>query len=640
MNDPAVLPAGFLAAPVSTRDAGAPLRLCAVIRRPAGTDPAALVGLGEEPAASRFLGCVVDAGGRVHEWLEWEVQTTDFPVASGSPVLLNNALLDAEWTRHSLALRELTPGHCLQTGWEASHPAPMILDAAGGEPVAVPGWELCRDEAALTAAGLPTYSGSLHRYIWNGAKAPPRFLAASPGTPSPEEPADSPGSVSAALPAGMSFNPAAGLLRTQTFLPLSLAAFSDALGGTPWPGLPQAVGPVPLGRAYESLRHMEEPEFSGTHLFSARRGRAGRLAEVFHLKLHLLLGAARAVRALVSTTRLPLLDLSSESFRVTLEEPATGLPFLWTARPVLVRPGTAMALAVPTTGAALRYFLPPPGGPTRYRPAEFGRVASGRGTVRLRSVRAAPGEPVEVEGTLVAEEGLPETVSDLLRLRLRLGDGTRVELFGHLDTKEGLAAGEARFRTVPQRLPTPVVTALGAAGGTTLSGVSFETLPLLGSPCDLYSLGVLAVRVLLVNEANTLAVALDEMLSLTRQSGGGNATLPLHGRLEALAGADPRWSQNLGPQRLLRAGTSSDALPAGLWWEALAVVARCFAGVGADSPCRDLGDFPAGAPEVVFDRLIHDLEALTLRTRSLVVIDWQQNREIRAAIRRVASGGV
>jgi hypothetical protein len=42
-------------------------------------------------------------------------------------------------------------------------------------------------------------------------------------------------------------------------------------------------------------------------------------------------------------------------------------------------------------------------------------------------------------------------------------------------------------------------------------------VPLLSTPCDLYSLAVLAVRALLVDQETTLAVALDEILSLARQ---------------------------------------------------------------------------------------------------------------------------
>lgn len=630
MNLSSAFPAGFLAAPVSAADAGAPLRMCAVLRQPADAAAGALVSLGEEPDASRFLGCIVDAGGRLHEWIEWSVQTADLPGASPLGGTLNNLALDAMWTRRAWALRDLAPRLFVQTGWESNHPAPMFLDPAGGEPPSTAPWELCRDDSALAAAGHPTYSGTLERYLWNGAASEPRrFIPVHPGAAAEE-------TIAAVF--SIPFNPAGGFLLAQTFMPLSLEAFSDALGGCPWPGLPMGRNNVPLDPVYRALRHMEEPEAPGSHLFSARRGRSGRLAEVFHLKLHLLLEAAKSVRAMVAATQTPMLDLSAASFRVTLAEPASGLPFLWTARPILVSPGTALGLTVPTTDESLRYFVPGPLGPTRYRPAEFGRVASGRSSsVRIRKVNAA--EAIDLEATLIAEENLPEASSDLLRLHLRLGDGERITLYGHLDAKEALAAGETRIRTVPQVLSVGAAAALKAAEGTSISGASYEVLPLLSSPCDLYALGVLAVRLLLVNDGNTLSAALDETLSLARQaSGAGEAADSLNERLAACAQEDPRWSETLGPHRLLQGPPAPDLLPTDLWWEALAAIVRCFPGVGSDSTCRDLGDVPSGALETVFDRLIRDLEALTARTRSLIVIDWEQNREIRAAIQRTVGG--
>ena len=580
---PDALPPGCLAVPVSSSDHGAPLRLCVILRG------GALVSLGEWSDASGFLGAVRDAGGRVREWLEWRVQQPpDDPNEA--------ALADERWRRRAAALRALAPDDVLETGWETTRPtAPMLLDPAGGEP--------------------------------GGEEA---------GT--------------------VPFNPRAGLLLARRFLPLDYEGLADALGGTPWPGLVQGKGAFPLPGVYEALRHVEQPERAGDggHLFGARRGRAARLAEAFHLKIHLLLGAARAVRGYVAATGGPLLNVSAESFRVRLDEPNAGLPFLWTARTVLVRPGDAVAVAVSETmtggGSPSRYHRPGGAGadgPTLYRPADFNRAAGGRGTVRLRKVAAPGPDELQVEGTLVADENLPETPSDLLRLRLRVGDAARVDLFAHLDAAAGLAVGETRFRTVPQHFPATVAAALQAAAGGTFPGVPFETLPMLGSPCDLHALGVLGVRTLLVNDGNTLAEALDETLSLARQAAAaaavGDPPVPLETRLETLAREDARWAEALGPGRLLRGGlqpgeTAAELLPAGPWWSALAALVRCFPGVGPDATCRDPGDAPAGVPEAAFDRLILDLETLSRRTRSLVLLgDVALNREIRAAIRQFAA---
>src|SRR5437773_6831513 len=135
---------------------------------------------------------------------------------------------------------------------------------------------------------------------------------------------------------------------------------------------------------------------------------------------------------------------------------------------------------------------------------------------------------------------------DLLWIRLPLPSG-RIDLYGHLYSNEGLAQGEARFRTVPQQMPAAVADALRAAEGVSFARSPFEVVPLLSSPCDLFALGVLAVRALLVDEEATLAVSLDEVLSLARQVAAGHkADVPLGQRVRAVFDSDSRYANSLG----------------------------------------------------------------------------------------------
>ena len=62
---------------------------------------------------------------------------------------------------------------------------------------------------------------------------------------------------------------------------------------------------------------------------------------------------------------------------------------------------------------------------------------------------------------------------------------------------------------------------------------------------------------------------------------------------------------------------------------------RLFPGVGPDSFRRDFGDAPAGALETVFNDPLAELDALLVKSRSLIVIDWTVNREIRSVIDRL-----
>src|SRR6202011_4835322 len=107
-------------------------------------------------------------------------------------------------------------------------------------------------------------------------------------------------------------------------------------------------------------------------------------------------------------------------------------------------------------------------------------------------------------------------------------------------------------RTLPQMLPVRVLDALKQAEGAPISNAGFEILPLLTSPSDMYAVAVLAVRVLLVDDENTLAIALDEILSLARELAiEYRPDLAFGERLRAIIERDRRWAVSLAPQGLV-----------------------------------------------------------------------------------------
>ena len=172
--------------------------------------------------------------------------------------------------------------------------------------------------------------------------------------------------------------------------------------------------------------------------------------------------------------------------------------------------------------------------------------------MRIRKVFPPTPEGTSLEATLATDERLNVTASDLIHVRLPIADG-RVDLYGRVDESEALAKGETRFRTLPQMLSEPVRNALEQLAGAPVANASFEILPLLTSPCDMYALGVLAIRVLLVDDENTLAIAVDEMLSLAREVAiGYKPDVALGKRLQAIVERDRRWATSLGPHRLVR----------------------------------------------------------------------------------------
>ena len=631
------VPSGYLAIPVNGADEGAPLRICVLVRQT--PDPAAghFILLRDFHDARVYLGCVRDHGNRVREWLELWVQNLD-GLEGRLPAFretFSNASLDARWKEQAEAFCELDSAGFLRAGWESVHPRPVFLDLGKCAPVhpAGPGgaWELCREDRLLEAAGLPAFRTSLTRYLYQpdtGAES--RFIPVT--ADAPENSATRPlAEVMAGIDHHLTLNPQGGLMMAKRFSPLGFENYVDLLGGKSWSGIEHGKKRLTLDGVYRGLTDWTQARQDNAHLFLGRQGRAGRFVESFHLKLQLLADAFTQVRSLVRQQQLPLLNLTAESFRVSLGSVGTGLPVLWTARCSLVRPSAAFVLPVETS--EFKYFIRPSRAEASiYLPEGLSGHLQGSGTARVRKVMPPELGRTMLEGTLVVQERLPVSPHDLLWIRLPLATG-RLDLYGHLYATESLAAGEIRFRTVRQQLPESVLAALRAAEGLTYARAPFEVVPLLSSPCDLYSLGVLAVRALLVDETTTLAVALDEVLSLARQTAAEHKPeIPLGARIRAILERDPRYAASLGPHRLggegLTQGEAGRLLPTELWCDTLGLVVSLFPGMGPDSISRDFGDVPALALETVFDRPVGELEKLLVRSRSLIMVDWTYNREV------------
>ena len=634
---------GYRVVPLQPEDRDAPITICLFVRIESSEFPPFVL-LRETLDASIYLGCLVDRAGHPKAWLEIWVQNLDRVAFSFSAQVesLTNSLLDRRWTDRVSMLRTLKRATIIETGFEFEHPAPALIDGKEGvvvhpvEPETQRSFTLCKDETALALAGLPSYASSLHRYLWNGPGVKePVFLAATNGAPLPSGVKHAAEIFKGLHP----FNPGGGLLLVRPLAPLALTEFADILRGNSWPGFQCCRESIRLGGAYAELEDADAVFQRGAHLFSGRAGKGGRLLEVFHLKLNLILQVLEETRAAIQFQQLPFLVLGAESFRVQLFEIGTGLPLFWSAQVDLAE--SSCALPVSVGGSDARYFIPPvPPGPSVYRPPQT-RILSGRGsaTVRIRKILPPTPEWTSIDATLATDERLNVAASDLIHVRLALAAG-RVDLFGRTDESEALAKGETRFRTFPQMLSGQVLDALKQAEGGPISNAGFEILPLLTSPCDMYAVAVLAVRVLLVDDENTLAVALDEMLSLARQvATEHDANIALGERLRRIVARDRRWGVSLGPQRLIRDAVAREAaariLPADLWWETLGVIIRLFPGIGPDSFCRDFGDAPSLALDQIFEDAIAKINLLLLRSRSLVVADWSQNLEIHDAIYEV-----
>jgi hypothetical protein len=645
-NRAASPPEGYIAVPISEDQKAAVLKICVLVRREPEPMAGHLIVLRDTMDAKVYLGCIVDGSNTVHEWLELWIQNSGalIDTVSAARHVLSNSLLDTRWQQLCRAFEEADGAAIIKTGWESAHPLPTFLDlskAAPVHPVEVnsgAAWRLCTDEGRLQSKGLPGYGSSLHRYLHipeSGDDSP--LVPVTAGAPANDF--TKPMSEIGGNPADMiPLNPQAGLMLVKKHAPIGLETFVDILSGRPWDGLKHGRSLLDLGQPFKTLQREEQGSSANGWFFLETQGRSGRLLETFHLKLRLLADIVSSVHSIVRCLQRPLLNISPETWRVELGEPGRGLPFLWTARAVLDDPGDAIPLGIERSD--FRYYVPSRAGETSvYRPLVGSFPAQGRASVRIRQVLADSRGGTAVEGTLATQERLALAKHDLVLFRLNLAFG-QICLSSRLEKDSAMAAGEWRFRTVAQDLDATVVSDLRKAEGVPLADVGFETIPLLSSPCDLYSLAVIAVRILLVDNTNTLPVILDEMLSLLQQiETEPDASRSIEQRINEVFKGDPRWRESLGPQHLtfdeMTADEAFGAVAAELWWPTLAIILRMFPGPGPYRACRDYGDAPPGGLHKVFERTAEDLDGLILRTRGLIVTDWRANQEIARILRKL-----
>lgn len=643
------IPEGFAAVSLEPGASGASLQLAILVAVRADEVAGRMVELRTTPTARSLLGAVVDRGGQVVRWVElwqqWFDGLGDGPAAYREA--WTNLTLEERWRELASAMAGLGGGSGVgpmvyRTAWERTAPPPMWIDADRRELV-IPNrqgeaFEVCRDEGLLGDLGLPGFASSTSRYLWVprlGLESP--FVAATAATPV-RGPATALEVELPELAGCIPFNPAGGLMMVRPLAALSLERYSDIVGGLEpqdtWHGRTQLV----LDDA--EVEQADDP--SG--LFLARRGRNGRLVEALHLKLAALRSAVAEVRDYTKRTGLPMLNVSAARFGVFAAGAQAGLAGLWSSRVALSEPGEAAELGV--EGAEARMFIGGAGEELgAYRPRIGRSGGRGRGALRVRQVSEADGR-IEVEATLLTPEGIEAARSDLAWLSLPIAD-TRIAMVGKVLADAALGSGEVRIRTVPQRVPAGVKSALESAGGVTIESVPYEVRALTSSPQDLYGLAVLGARLMLVDAGTTLAVAADELLSLAGEIGARAAEQsererPLAERVGEVFEQDARWLLSLGPHRLVRddidPGDALAAVPRELWFEVLALLVQMVPGRGPDSMCRDLGDARPLALETIYAPALEELDRLLARSRSLIVVDWSANREVSAVLRRFTVG--
>ncbi len=635
-----LIAAGFTLAPIHPGAADSPLRLCVLAR--AQPDPAAgsFLLLRELPGSRVYLGAIADAAATVQEWVEIWVQTVELRdlTFSNHDERLSNSTFDERWRSECQADLANQSDLNIATGLESRNPPPILIkhraksEAGAFAATEAASWQLCTDDKLLDSLGLPPYTTSPFRYLYEpaatGAKT---FLPASPDAPTN---AHTQGIERLATDSGTTavFNPHSGSIRVRRFDPLAAEELLSILEGQPWQESAPGLIDVYRQGIYGELQAWSGAPKGMPFLFNSSRTPAERLNEIFFLKLSVLLGMFKEVRSLIKARQLPLLNLSPTSFRVRLPQTGDAFPALWASRVVLAKPGQAHPLKIKTTEQ--KYFVRlGKVEPSPFLPEGLGAHSFGIGSVRRRNV-TSEADGIVLEGTLVAEDFLGLDSHDLLWFKLPVAE-ERVEFYAHVYADEAVGPREARFRTVPMKLPDAIVATLKHT--TAFAKAPYEIWPLLSSPCDLHSLGVIALRVLLADGNTNLPATADDVLGIARRLGKDEAKAGAFlARVKTLIEQDTKLFDLLSPHKLagqkLAPVEARAQIHLPIWVETMAWLLRLFPGAGSQSFCQNFGDVSPLALETVFDAPIQDLEALALRLRSVLVPTTIANEEIAEAV--------
>ncbi len=393
--------------------------------------------------------------------------------------------------------------------------------------------------------------------------------------------------------------------------------FADLLGGASWESV-RARALQRGGPGRETLLARLDGTFTSPFQWLHRGDGSGRFPlEVLRLKLSLFAQLCRALREYHARCREPHLDLGPAKVMVRPGESGPALPARWNFRVRLA--GAASPWRLPTDDGP-ELLMPSPDADKTYlspllRETEFGREESMR--VSVQTVQAE-GPRVRLEGTTSSERArldafMPGDVVRIVPLNAA-GPLASLTFWGVLGERQ-----DRGFRFAALLPEGTVGSAESIRPQEFDAGVAFHRR--FHVPCDLYPLGLLLLRTLLVNDEKDI-FAVDDALQRVLKK----LTLWLEDRdrpsaskisAEALALLDLE-KETFGPAALLyaredRQDDAAGAVPRRLWSDLLLLGLRLATNVEGFSVCAHHADYPVEQPEEVLDRVLAGLAELETR---------------------------
>lgn len=557
----------------------------------------------------------------------------------------------------------------------------------------------CRDDERLAKAGLPLFSASLERFLecptcagedpeipFYASEVSPE-LAGKPVLPASDLMRDL-GEALAAGPQGDAFRAAfpcpdcaeagekfrdalASGGRSKPFWegrwvplnfydspflltgldPFDLDEFADLLGGRPAEALARPGAPA-AGLA-AALHFPLDPERGPRARWLFEGDGSGLDAvEVFALKLAAFRQVAQSVLEYSRALNRPHLDLHPRHLLFDLARVGDGLPLFWNFQMRLH--GISTAARIERVAGVADVVIPPRNPAVPYAPPE------------VLEFHLTPPRPAQL--VLTDLEAETRTARKGMRLHGKLSDpygifpAPRAQDWVLLTIENeavGLAGVSIACRQDPRTPPDPhelafvsepiavsdsALQRLKKAQGVRIPGVRYKVYADFGAPSDLYSLGMILLRLLVGNDAQDarLIAQIVEKIA-ARLAAFGETTL---GNLGTPSGASAIFERepdiltalrkaNVFYPEIERPPERPNAIPDVLWKRAILLAIRLATRVEGFSLCAHRADYDEAHPRAKIELLIQEVDLIEQQLRSMLFQRQAVNLEIQQMLSEV-----
>lgn len=671
--------------------------------RPGSPDPFARLS-GEEDFGRTYLAVVKGDFDSPVEFCALKIQRNTYPVGIDGASPESNPALEQRWQSEAARIRDLAKAARYfprlfrpDTGGEGEDFLPPLLFCRSESrfftppcPRCAAPLSLCRDDAILSRAGLPLYTSSVERFLFCASCAsteePPAFYAFQV-PPETEELVGSAGDLFRHLGEALaqkllsSFpceecREAAGRAEGSgkpfwedrwtafnfydspylvTGLGVELDRFSDLLGGRTEESPPDEKT-VPRAAGVTRLSHPLLLEGEGAQSPGGRflfdSGSAGLDAlEVLYLKLVAFRQIALGVGEYHRRVGRPHLDLHPRHILFDVSRAGDGLPLFWgfqarihglagAARTERLA-GMADVVVPPRNPAVpyappevLEFHLNPPR-PAQFIVSELEDVSGGRAGAKGWRFHGRLSDPYGIYPTPREHDWIFITLdNEALGL-------PGVLLPSRRDPRAKTDLQELSFISEPIALEETSAQLLRKSAGARIPGARYKIYADFGAPSDLFSLGMIFLRMLLGNDGQDIRAIAETIERVNRQlASAGETTFEsiLTGAgAAALFERDPEIlltlrKANIFYQELDRRPERPNAIPDALWKRAVLLGLRLVTRIPGFSFCKDAADYDATHPTAKLDLVADEAGLIGAEVRSLLLHRQGLNLEIQQVL--------